>query len=539
MGVGIAMAWKGNEVTDVYQKSISEKKYHQDVGPSEEYMWGGLSLQYFLFINSSAYDDARSPIYQIAKVFLDNGDELKTLLDLKEAPQQKNELYFFMSAVCNLIGLSKYGMSSYQEFFAECFAKWQTMPERARNKSWELLNFYFLHCYPFVKNKYSGILTGEKDEEMFDYFEKHRVPKQLIYNLDIDHRASNALTYQDLYYTEGDLGYHFKKDIDGIKNKNSITNYELVSYIAALNYWVNAGALSPIEGKKKQADFAQWLLSYNQKSQMLADSFYQVNNWTNDSFTRASEKSINEFDYYVAISRNDYFNSFDKLDKYMLKHTKVASGKATIALKKSIDEMAKTYYWGQEKTRRFKEQILDMFNVSCEMAQFRGKDYLTHFITGLIFTPDYPMRDNEIGIMAYTQTAYYGGDDFSTSAAYSQIVYSGRPLDTYTDPEDNNRYNDLWWSSPNIFATLNHEFGHVMDAYLGLTWSAAEVNLTNYQKLLNGSNIYDRYKGSIFGYTNWKEEHLKDWIEISEGIVGAVMLSVSVVFTTICKKIYH
>jgi hypothetical protein len=87
-----------------------------------------------------------------------------------------------------------------------------------------------------VKNKYSGILTGEKDEEMFDYFEKHRVPKQLIYNLDIDHRASNALTYQDLYYTEGDLGYHFKKDIDGIKNKNSITNYELVSYIAALNY---------------------------------------------------------------------------------------------------------------------------------------------------------------------------------------------------------------------------------------------------------------------------------------------------------------
>jgi hypothetical protein len=38
MGVGIAMAWKGNEVTDVYQKSISEKKYHQDVGPSEEYM---------------------------------------------------------------------------------------------------------------------------------------------------------------------------------------------------------------------------------------------------------------------------------------------------------------------------------------------------------------------------------------------------------------------------------------------------------------------------------------------------------------------
>jgi hypothetical protein len=91
----------------------------------------------------------------------------------------------------------------------------------------------------------------------------------------------------------------------------------------------------------------------------------------------------------------------------MLKHTKVASGKATIALKKSIDEMAKTYYWGQEKTRRFKEQILDMFNVSCEMAQFRGKDYLTHFITGLIFTPDYPMRDNEIGIMAYTQTAYY------------------------------------------------------------------------------------------------------------------------------------
>jgi hypothetical protein len=86
-----------------------------------------------------------------------------------------------------------------------------------------------------------------------------------------------------------------------LKIKTQFTNYELVSYIAAINYWVNAGALTPIVGKKKQADFARWLLMYNTNSPHLADSFYQVNNWINDSYTRASEKSINEFDYYVAI----------------------------------------------------------------------------------------------------------------------------------------------------------------------------------------------------------------------------------------------
>jgi hypothetical protein len=183
----------------------------------------------------------------------------------------------------------------------------------------------------------------------------------------------------------------------------------------------------------------------------------------------------------LLFSRNDYFNSFEKLDNYMIKHTKVASGKPTIALKKSINDMAKTYYWGQEKTNRFKEQVLDMVNISCEMAQFRDKDYLVYYITGLIFTPDYPIHGNEVGIMAYTQTAYYGGDDYATSAAYSQIVYSGKSLDTFIEPEENTRYSDLWWSSPNIFATLNHEFGHVMGFVLGIDLKRGRIKYCQLQ----------------------------------------------------------
>jgi hypothetical protein len=38
-------------------------------------------------------------------------------------PNNKTDIYFLMSQVSSIICLSEYGLSSYQEFFAECFSK--------------------------------------------------------------------------------------------------------------------------------------------------------------------------------------------------------------------------------------------------------------------------------------------------------------------------------------------------------------------------------------------------------------------------------
>jgi hypothetical protein len=122
-------------------------------------------------------------------------------------PNNKTDIYFLMSQVSSIICLSEYGLSSYQEFFAECFSKWQTTPDSMKNKSWELLNKFFLHIYPDLKDKFSGALTDGIKSELFEYIEGTR-DESLIYNIDLKEKPQE-LTYRDLDYLYDSLGFEW------------------------------------------------------------------------------------------------------------------------------------------------------------------------------------------------------------------------------------------------------------------------------------------------------------------------------------------
>jgi hypothetical protein len=463
------------------------------ISDQNDFMWSGMALQYYLYVNSSVYspDDINDSSMEKLVDALENSTGILPALNIGNGELNPDYVnYFLMSQVSSIICLSEYGLSSYQEFFAECFSKWQTTPDSMKNKSWELLNKFFLHIYPDLKDKFSGALTDGIKSELFEYIEGTR-DESLIYNIDLKEKPQE-LTYRDLDYLYDSLGFEYDGD--------TITTYELISNVASIYRWAEEGDLGGVADLDKETNYIEWTKAYKET---FIDIFESANHWTYDSLTKASDASKNEYNDYLAKTKEDYYATFDALDADLAKWTTTDKGYATIDLKNTIDDMAEVYQWSDTKTTKLKEQILDMFDVAYGITKWGDVNALKYFLTGIIFSPDYPLAGTSAGVMAYTSSSFYTSSENTiiTSTAFAQIVYTGQSMNLFTDETRNNQYQAYWWSSPNIFATLNHEFGHVIDSYMGFVNGALQQNSSEgyFKRMISDYSVYDAYTGNTFG----------------------------------------
>lgn len=135
-----------NKENEVITKNFAEGQ--EGSSNVNDFMWGGKSLQYFIYKHSNIKE---------------NEDANKLLREFKsklfDIYKNNEDDYFYMSLISSVINISAYGMSSYQEFLAEAYSKWTTTEDTAKNKSWEILNEYFLKIYNNIKNEYSGVIN--------------------------------------------------------------------------------------------------------------------------------------------------------------------------------------------------------------------------------------------------------------------------------------------------------------------------------------------------------------------------------------------
>jgi hypothetical protein len=521
-----------------YQTSVMTTTSEQN-----DFMWSGMALQYYLYVNSSVYSNHENSMAELVDILADRDDLLDKLnITTGELnPNNQSDLYFLMSQISSVICLSEYGLSSYQEFFAECFSKWQTTPDNMKNKSWELLNNFFLHIYPYLKDNFSGAMTEARKKQLFDYIQDKRVSKSLIYNIDLTTRPTE-LTYHDLDYKDSSPGFNFKQGETWAKS--GVTRYEIVSNVAAVYHWAQNGDLNGVANLDNEANYMDWITEFNVDNgdTEFLDIFKSADNWVYDSLTKATDKSKQEYNDFLAKCKEEYYPTFAALDADLAKWTTTNKGYATIDLENVISDMAETYKWSDAKTTKLEEQVLDMFDIAYGISKWGETDALKYFLTGIIFSPDYPLAGTSAGVMAYTSSSFYGGKSDLTSTAFAQIIYTGQSMNLFADETKNNQYQAYWWSSPNIFATLNHEFGHVMDSYIGFVNGALEENKGYFKDLISEHSIYDAYTGNTFGVF---DQHIAPKNGISPinllfyiliGVAGAAGIAAILAYVIIRRK---
>ncbi|AKX34434.1 hypothetical protein SLITO_v1c08150 [Spiroplasma litorale] len=471
----------------------------------EETMWSGLSLQYFLYKHTNIKENQY--INDLANGVIEKSD------NSEKTDYEKSKDLFYMYLSSSIFTTSIYGTNSYKEFFAEAYSKWQTTNDSMKNKSWEILNYYFLNIYNKLKINYTGSMYESDwnniktliDEDFVDNSNKNN----LIYNTNLENKT-NDLTYKDLLYDNENFGMNDFK----INTKQYSFAYNLL--YASIRSWSFNIAIKNIPNFS-QIDYTYRPQSFSTKSVKTLASFFNKNTLeeselsklNNDIYTKASNESITKFNNIKNDSNNVYFKSFNELNNFFVEQTKIDKANySNINFKETIYQIKNYYKWDSDKVDIFKKQILDMINLSLYITKTHDKYYLLTYIYGIIISPDYPLKGNQEGVMAYAANAFTTYNQ-KKSSKYSYIVYTGLSLDQYKTENDNDQYKKTWWSSPNIFATLNHEMGHVIDGFLNLDNSLAKMNEKKFKNDIQSKPLKSLYSGEIFG-TNSKEENNKD-----------------------------
>ncbi|ASP28559.1 hypothetical protein SCORR_v1c07870 [Spiroplasma corruscae] len=482
---------------DLVNKNYTIDNKKMDVSNKVEIMWGGISLQYFIFKHSNI--TTNQYIISLANGIIDTLNN-----DKDEYKKQINVFYMYL--ISNLLNLSIYGISSYKEFFAESYSRWQTTNDNMKNKSWEILNYYFSNIYNKLKNSFTGTITNTewtniKNEIDHDF--ENDESKKLIYNTNLN-KKSNDLDSNKLMYKSDKFGM---RDFEGYK-KNDLSYGPNVLY-SAYNVWnhivggKNIIALSDFTyspRKFSEINLQQLANIYN----LYSFDFDKLGNLNNDIYTKASQKSIESFNRL----KNDekQFNSFNDLNEYFKYKSKINDKNySNIDIKNTLDAMKDYYKWDDSKLLILKQHVLDLFNVASKISTYKNKPYILNYLIGFIISWDYPLKGLPNGVMAYTANNITTVSN-SKSTYYSYLVFTGKSLTQYKEEKDNNEYSRTWWSSPNIYATLDHEMGHVLDGYLSQN-EIATINLeTNYSSIVDNNYIKELYLGNIFGIDNYKTE---------------------------------
>lgn len=512
-----------NKEDEVVTKNFAEGQ--EGSSNVNDFMWGGKSLQYFIYKHSNIKE---------------NEDANKLLREFKsrlfDIYKNNEDDYFYMSLISSVINISAYGMSSYQEFFAEAYSKWTTTEDTAKNKSWEILNEYFLKIYNNIKNEYSGVINDTNWNNIKALIDQSTISSNISYDTKKT-KSENDLSYKDLLYKSENFGLRSIGENDSIKYCQNALLASAQYYIGNGSNNTNYGATSSylIDGEVEKVfgDF-----SYNSLGRIM-----------NDSFTKASDKSIQEFKTFK--KENVMFESFDKMNDYYLKATnndsysnnkyKLNPG-ANIALSDSIERLGKFYNWSTEKVEDFKSQTLDLFNISIKLSKYGDEYYLLYYLWGFIISPDSPLKGAGESTMAYTLTKFVvnkSNRSLAVSSSSAFLIFSSKSMNMYESSNLNDQYQKGWWSSPNIFCTLNHEMGHVMDGYLGSLKLYSEMNKRNFSDYIKQNPNNKTYDGDIFGYAGdqtYNKSNLFMIIGITVGCIVGSLLIAQLIRTLVSKK---
>ncbi len=511
-----------NKEDEVVTKNFAEGQ--EGSSNVNDFMWGGKSLQYFIYKHSNIKE---------------NEDANKLLREFKSRSldiyKNNEDDYFYMSLISSVINISAYGMSSYQEFFAEAYSKWTTTEDTAKNKSWEILNEYFLKIYNNIKNEYSGVINDTNWNNIKALIDQSTISSNISYDTKKT-KSENDLSYKDLLYKSENFGLRSIGENDSIK-------YCQNALLASAQYYIGNGSNDTNYGAT-----SSYLIDNEVKKFFGIFSYNSLGTIMNDSFTKASDKSIQEFKTFK--KENVMFESFDKMNDYYLKATnndsysnnkyKLNPG-ANIALSDSIERLGKFYNWSTEKVEDFKSQTLDLFNISIKLSKYGDEYYLLYYLWGFIISRDFPLEGAGESTMAYTLTKFWvdNSKKLALSSSNAFLIFSSKSMNMYYSSSLNDQYQKGWWSSPNIFCTLNHEMGHVMDGYLGSTKYYSEINKSNFSNYIKQNPNNKTYDGDILGYAGdqtYNKSNLFMIIGITVGCVVGSLLIAQLIRTLVSKK---
>ncbi|ALD66309.1 hypothetical protein [Spiroplasma cantharicola] len=439
---------KLNESEQISYKSLIESK--------SNYMYYGRFLKYY-YANSIKISDSDIEI-------------IKNTLKLNGIQTTIYESLFIQNMLASTIMPSIYGASSDAEFFAESFSKWLNTEDILKNKSWEVTNNFYINLLPEII-KQGGTINGTY-EDSFTISQKfislvENSQNKIFYDTTLDSKPTNSL---NLKYSNSSIIW---------ENNQQTLDY----FLSQLR--LETGSLI--------------YLNQNQKDVLrnLASS------WMNDSYTPASQTSIEEFNSF----NENYYQSFDNLDKTLAAASKdknnysgvwlshIFNNLEEVYLKKTPNSLGVDYEkWSTNDTEKLKEITLKTYNSLYNII--KNDIWVSNILVALILSPDFPLKNNDgsemnEGTMGYTSTSYYiDKQNNFVSTAYSYIVITGPSL---TFKEFNSQYKQGFWSTPYKFSVVVHEIGHALDGF------GSKLNMyrnNNYSKTLDYKEFY---KGDVFG----------------------------------------
>ncbi|WP_342274894.1 hypothetical protein [Spiroplasma endosymbiont of Cantharis lateralis] len=474
-----------------YVNQDEEISYKSLITPKNNYMYYGRLLKYY-YVNS---------------ISISNSDiqKIQTTLNISGTQSEIYESLFIQNMLASTVMPSIYGSSSDAEFFAESFSKWLNTEDDLKNKSWEVTNNFYINVLPEII-KTGGTFDGPYENSV-SISQKFI---QLVENLE------NKVYYDTTLPTPPSNALNLK--------------YSNNSIIWANNQQTLNSIISQLRVQTGNTIY----LNQTQKSILLE----VASSWMQDSYTPASQESIDAFNNFNA----NHYESFDNLDKTLVEATKDKNNYSGVWLSHVYDNLEEVYLkntpnslgsdsekWSTNNTQKLKDITLKTYNSLYNIIQ--NDIWVNNILVAFILSPDFPLKNDDgtdmnDGTMGYTSTNYYvDKQNVFASTAYSYIVITGPSL---TFKEFNSQYKQGFWSSPYKFSVVVHEIGHALDGF------GSKLNYYRSQNHSKSLDYKSLYTGDTFGEYVAKNNNWNIWVIILAASGTAVILTIT--YLVIRKK---
>ncbi len=492
----------------------------------DDYVYSGYLLRYFIYKSSNISTNAT--VKALEQNIVKNKAIIYSTAGNTNNVTMQNANVFETALMASIVNISIYGMTNWKEFFAESYSKWITTPDAMKNKSWEILNNFFIDIYPYLQSNNFGARPDTLQNSL-QYINKYftnsfSASSPAIYDTRLTTKpiAAVDLKYESLFGTNFGL-----QQI--IPNYSNFWN-KSYTYNALKTSLIMWGTNAVKDVNNNVVRFNGNILNNNIINVNCIDLSKNLGNMMNDSYTKASTTSLKKYQDFINQATQSHYSSFDKLDSELKNLTKYETINyktgSTIFLKDSVNAMQNYYGWSDSTVNVFKQQILNLFNITYTMI---GNNF-KYFLAGFLFLSDAPLYGQDRGTTAYTAFSFLKlrstNQILSTSFAY--IIFSAKGFNDYLKDGISREYKMGWWSSPNIFTTLDHEMGHAADIYYGMVSSARNNAANEFGNILNDLGIRGQYSGNIFGYDNIVNYNTK---------TSVMKIALIVIFGVFCASI--
>ncbi|WP_342268453.1 hypothetical protein [Spiroplasma endosymbiont of Aspidapion aeneum] len=530
-------------------------------------MWVGKALQYYLLKNSNIEKN-------LTALKIEKNLETSHILD------STNKDYFYMSLISSIVVVSTQAMSSYQDFFAQSYSKWVSAPKASRNKSWELLNDFFLNTYPkLIKLKIGGISKynlNTKDilpSTIKDLINKQAKQSILSYDTSLKKVKDNSLTltglgYGDFTYTPNDktkqstispkgFGYsnnigYLGENIPDFYNKNTYyTNFGIYNAIKMAKTWGNI-IINVENGEDDIIQFLKTTNCYDTDKYTAQENkgyypnkklFDEISEWMNDSYTISSTASSSQYNSLLNDLKKSQYNSLQKIDKSFASCTldngvnkTNKSQSSDIFLFATLNAIKNNNNLDQEHTQKLSDDLINIFNIS----KYICGDYFCNYLDAFIISPDSPLKALGQTKTSYTKTSFESTS--TTKGGY--VIISIDALTMWNDPNSNSDFElENANSSQDIFSSVSLQFGNILDGYGAADFGNLQLLQNNFIKNNGLNSKTPFYDGQIYGvgsyWDNGENSNPKPESNVSFGeILFYTLFSFLVLFIIISTYLF-